>query len=669
MNYVDSMDRIYNIGISQGLAASIKDHVLKWYKSCGPEWTVGRLKEMKLFFIHLLSGHEYKPETWIALKNNGLPKGPFGSLMHRYMKKPEKVFHVLAIYTDFVSPKVTEKQCRKFFSTVEREKSPSIHIDLLKDATISVQSLLSPLKPFSVVDYNFNEKKFSPNIKGKSIPSSMDCLFEDFQNSRLWDFLDMDDIEGIIADSLGKYYVRLRKVEEDDDDSNDMNYCVGKISVIQEPGFKARFIANPCMIYQIVLHPLGDVIFDLIRRLPWDCTHDQQAGTTWVSEQIRNGSVCHSVDLSDATNNFPFEIQKKVLEWLDIEDCDPYIKLFELVSKGLWYVPLHLRTYLPKSRITWTNGQPLGLYPSFAVFALTHGLILRSFEMKYNVSNTFRVLGDDVVISNEDIYKEYISLLRLLQVPVSESKSISSRYIAEFAGSIIGSNFTIIVNKWRTPTDERRLSLISSLPTKLDLTNSDEFVSSIVRSTPLGGNKNNEGLSLKSRIPFYYSFWKKEEEDKDIERLSLSSEMSLYYKSRFCQDFKTLPLIKRSDIDDFIKSILMSYNYKNSSEIYQHHNNHLSQDSVINLWFYLLETFNFPIVDCPKQVVEALLSGKRSFTFLIKSLNQVYNDEIKSKPISYFKRRFVKSVIKWEKLPENTKLDLIKIIALKFMED
>lgn len=670
MNYITSEDRIYNIGISKSIAGSIKDVVSKWNRSCGPSWTVQRIKDIKLFFINHLSGGTYVPSTWMKVKEDGIPSGPFGALIRKYGSKPIKVFNALAIYTSFVSNEVTREQKKKFYTSVKREKSPSVHIEHLKDCAESVSIEPIDLVPFKITDYNYNEKKFSPNYKGKSVPSTIDVIFDDFKNHILWDFLDDDDLEPIISDSLGKYIPYLRKIEEDDSPDNIMSSCVGKISAIQEPGFKARFIANPCLIYQIVLHPLGKALFDILRNLPWDCTHNQQAGVLWTSEQIQKGSVCYSVDLSDATNNFPFEIQKKVLQWLNINDSYPYIKLFELVSKGNWYVPALLRddNYHPDPIINWTNGQPLGLYPSFASFALTHGLILRSFEVKHGLSDTFRVLGDDVVIANQEIYEDYMNLLRFLQVPVSSAKSIISNKIAEFAGSVIGNNFSITTTKWRNPIDERRLSLISSLPIKLDLTNEEEFISSIVRSTPIGNNVNSEGLSLKSRIPFYYSFWKKEEENKDIERLSLSSEVKLYYESRFCQDFSTLPLMKRKDIDDFLSSILNSPNYRMTSEIYQDPNRFLSQESISKLWYYLIETFRFPSVDVPKELVSILLKNKHSFSFLIKSLNDVYRDNIKNKPIQYFKRQFIKSAIKWESLSHENKQDLIKIITLKFIE-
>ena len=356
-------------------------------------------------------------------------------------------------------------------------------------------------------------------------------------------------------------------------------------------------------------------------------------------------------------------MQERILNWLDIPK--DVLTFFGIVSRGKWYVPSHI-TGGPPSFINWTNGQPLGLYPSFPSFALAHGLLVRSFELKYGLSDTFRVLGDDIVIINKDIYDEYMKHLKLLHVPISESKTIISDKIAEFAGGIITKKHIMHGAKWRSPNEKRLLSLLTSLPRPMDQTSSTEFVSSIVRSTPLGTCENSEGLPLKSRIPFFYEFSEQEDSQADVQDLTLSSEMELYYKSRFCQDFNTLPLVKREEIEDFMKSIRSSLSTNEISN-YNSILGRSSQDDIIRLWEYLLETFKFPFVKVPISISREILSSKHGVDYLRKSLEKVYKDNYNN-PIGYFKRRFVKSSVKWENLPKHSKNQLLKIISLKFLE-
>jgi hypothetical protein len=190
--------------------------------------------------------------------------------------------------------------------------------------------------------------------------------------------------------------------------------CVGKIGVIQERGLKARFIANPRLSYQVALMSLGDYLFRVLERLPWDCTFDQQKGALWCRDQLRHRRKVFCVDLSDATNNAPREQIMRILEW-DENIPPPHITLFKEVSGGKWYVPANVRPrpsfsrgasnkWINQDHLRWTQGVPLGISPSFPAFALWHGLVVRSIEIRYKLKDTFRILGDDIVISNGLVY-------------------------------------------------------------------------------------------------------------------------------------------------------------------------------------------------------------------------------------------------------------------------
>lgn len=189
MVYITSKDRIYNIGIEKNLASSILNVVSKWEKSCGIEWTVDRLKNIKLLYINSLSkGNFTQPSSWIGMSKDKhkLLKGPFGTLFKKYRKRHQKILDVLGIYTNYVSTNVTKKQSDKFLHSVIRDESPSIHIKNLKIAADEVLSLLPEYKVFDIRTFVFNPNKMSPNGKGKSVPQHIDLLFEDFKSKKIY---------------------------------------------------------------------------------------------------------------------------------------------------------------------------------------------------------------------------------------------------------------------------------------------------------------------------------------------------------------------------------------------------------------------------------------------------------------------------------------------------
>jgi hypothetical protein len=122
------------------------------------------------------------------------------------------------------------------------------------------------------------------------------------------------------------------------------------------------------------------------------------------------------------------------------------LRIFEYACEAPWFskengvVTLH----------RFTRGQPLGLGPSFFMFAYTHNVLLKGICVKHGLNdNDFVVLGDDVCIGNPELARLYRATLTNLGCKVSESKTITSDKFAEFAGKVILPNKVIHQNKWR----------------------------------------------------------------------------------------------------------------------------------------------------------------------------------------------------------------------------
>jgi hypothetical protein len=231
----------------------------------------------------------------------------------------------------------------------------------------------------------------------------------------------------------------------------DFDSYAGEVHFIQEPGMKLRSVASPYRIIQLALQPLKQSLGRIVQSLPWDCTFDQSRAIPVIQDRLKSGSKVYSIDLSNATDYFPLDLQVMVLRTIfgDIPD----IHLFQEVSRMKW-----------KSKygdISWKRGQPLGLNPSFFAFTLTHGLVLHT--LCEHRDNEFLVVGDDVVIFSEDLYTKYIDFLNISKCPYSLEKSISSDSVAEFAGRVVTPNRAIPQLKWRKMSNDSFLDLAALL--------------------------------------------------------------------------------------------------------------------------------------------------------------------------------------------------------------
>jgi hypothetical protein len=77
----------------------------------------------------------------------------------------------------------------------------------------------------------------------------------------------------------------------------------------------------------------------------------------------------------------------------------------------------------------------MGAYSSWAMLALTHHVIVKLAAHNVGVKKftDYCILGDDVVIANDLVAKEYYNLMTLLGVSINLSKSVQSCDFAEFA--------------------------------------------------------------------------------------------------------------------------------------------------------------------------------------------------------------------------------------------
>jgi hypothetical protein len=103
-----------------------------------------------------------------------------------------------------------------------------------------------------------------------------------------------------------------------------------------------------------------------------------------------------------------------------------------------------------------------------SMFSLTHALLLAGICVICEASlDSFRVLGDDVVISDDRVHKMYIDTMKGIGVPISYHKSHSSARFAEFAGYSITPTSLVRPGQWRAVHNSNALALAVELGTPL----------------------------------------------------------------------------------------------------------------------------------------------------------------------------------------------------------
>jgi hypothetical protein len=471
----DMLRRFISYGLTPSAACLLEADILKWESHSGPEWTVKRLKSLKQDFVRIQAGDN--PLTYVKLNRRGRWFGVWGYLIEYAAKSLDEfeiVLNCLMVYSSFIPSQPTEKHIASMRASVE-SNPVSIPDEICNDVARHAAQVLgcnNQLGPSqSLLTFRGKAETKAPIFGEGSVRQ-----FEHLEKELRW----MKNPYNKLF--LNRHYTVYSKVLEGIDN---LSLCeplqglsgasyhlsdygpfetvhsrlrppfmapkVGSIvPLTKDGGWKVRWIASPYRIHQMALQPLGSALFSMLDSLPWDCTFEQSKPYSTVQNHLRQGGTAYAVDLSAATDYFPLKLQLSVLRALFGEQPD--IDLFEELSRSEW-------EYKPGDfRVTWTNGQPMGLYPSFPAFALTHGILLDL--LSGGVPNRFFVLGDDVIILHQPTYERYIETLKILGCPYNPDKTIISKGLTEFAGKIITTERVVSAFKWRDPNSNNFMELM-----------------------------------------------------------------------------------------------------------------------------------------------------------------------------------------------------------------
>lgn len=441
--------------VPKHVAVDLHKTLSLWVRKSGEEWTVSKLKQILVAYLQFQAGNTDLVRAtfqggWIRYDKQRLtPKGPFGYLWK--LPLPQAV-GAMRLYTMFVSKKVTKSQWKKFYEAVTAtdRSDPSVFnmngiIRFIKEGNSAPRKL-----GFADFLYFYGRGIRTVDRSGRSVNQTEEVFFDSFNHPLVLDFMgqnwrDLTDHQyRIYADSIERW--------------EGWEETVGRIGFIQEPGYKLRSIANPVPAIQWCLSRIGRQAYDMLSKVKDDCTFDQQKGIQDSIDYLKRNKrwKLAGLDLSSATDRFPWSFTRQVLEHLGFSPVD--LDFFEKVSRGKWLLPRSVERHGLKT-ISWSSGQPLGTYPSFAMFALSHHWLVRQIVGERGF---YRILGDDIIIEEE--YAEKLRDLYLrLGVKVSVEKTLTSDKLVEFGGRLITPAGAYSQPKWREPSDRNFIDLARQL--------------------------------------------------------------------------------------------------------------------------------------------------------------------------------------------------------------
>jgi len=195
-----------------------------------------------------------------------------------------------------------------------------------------------------------------------------------------------------------------------------------RLSVKPDKEGKSRVFAILDYWSQSALRPLHSGLLRVLRTFTADCTFDQGS---------RLGKVIprpnfYSIDLTNATDRFPIDLQVKTLEYL----IGP--------EKALAWKQIMVQLPFDSSvgPVAYATGQPMGAYSSWPAFALCHHLVIQESAARAGLNlpySNYMLLGDDVVLGDEEVVKHYLLILSRLGVETSPHKTHTSKHMYEFA--------------------------------------------------------------------------------------------------------------------------------------------------------------------------------------------------------------------------------------------
>jgi hypothetical protein len=205
--------------------------------------------------------------------------------------------------------------------------------------------------------------------------------------------------------------------------------CLRSTIRFGEAEMKLRVIAIGDYYSQTALRPLHDAITKMLKTIPQDQSFDQAEGLLDLSRAstlIKMKFYCF--DLMAFTDTFPFEL---ITNWIKFLYGSEYAEALKFIMVGLEY-----EVQGTNKKVRYLTGNPMGFYGSFVLTSLLHHYIFfeccRELGIPWSTA-LYKLLGDDVLIWDEELAKCYRRRLHAYNIKFSPLKTLIGSNLFEFA--------------------------------------------------------------------------------------------------------------------------------------------------------------------------------------------------------------------------------------------
>jgi len=381
--------------------------------------TIRYLKELRVSYFSFLAGTGFIKEYKVAFYKNGVPKWFGPDFKEYYDKFPMNsniqfcitVLSVSRVIKGWKAPSIkplvmpstcdfNHKDYHGFIQFIRENEFPWIEIEpWSKPHKTTKMGPNGPALDTATKDYELFEpryRKHLANLHGQEMEAMFERSGVDFPT---WPGLSRNTRKG--------------------------PRTLRRLSFVDDKEGKKRVIGIVDYWSQSILKCFHDQVMKMLQTLWGDRTYKQ----TDFSDLGNPNDKFYSFDLSSATDRFPKEPQFEVVKaihgdefaksWLDLMIGEPF-----LYKWGSY-----------ETNIKYGCGQPMGAYSSWAIFSLTHHMLVQYCGRKVGFDDfyAYYLLGDDIVIKDDRVAKEYEEMCKILGVEISKPKTLRSPYMFEFA--------------------------------------------------------------------------------------------------------------------------------------------------------------------------------------------------------------------------------------------
>jgi len=194
-----------------------------------------------------------------------------------------------------------------------------------------------------------------------------------------------------------------------------------KLTQFPEKAGKTRTIAIVDYYSQRSLNPLHKGLMKILRSLVSDGTYSHDRIGEYAKQKTLEKSSIICADLTAFTDRFPGIIQKTLLNSLLDNRRELASAFWTLLAERQFTVAWS------REQVTYSCGQPMGAYASWPLASLAHHLLVEfSGQHVKDVKNRYRLIGDDVIITEALMGQNYLQNISALGVDVNYNKTVTS---------------------------------------------------------------------------------------------------------------------------------------------------------------------------------------------------------------------------------------------------